>query len=322
MVEAILVSICVPAYKRIDFLQRLLDSIFVQTFRNFEVVVTDDSPDDSVRNLCDQYQNKFLLRYYRNAHTLGTPANWNEAIRKSSGEWVKLMHDDDWFADENSLQYFIETIDKNNSLSFVFSAYQNVSLGNGQSKKIFPEPFRYKMLGRNPATLLSANCIGPPSVVLHKKNDLILYDTRLKWLVDIDFYMRYLSATRAVYIPAVLVNIGISGQQVTKDAFGNRQVEVPENFLLLEKTGTGILKNILVFDAWWRLIRNLRIRNKDDIRQSGYEGPIPSRIIAMIQCQHKISMTLLKIGLISKMCMFICFLFANETRNKQNNTGA
>ncbi|MGZ5190970.1 MAG: glycosyltransferase family 2 protein, partial [Flavisolibacter sp.] len=34
------VSICIPAYKRPDFLIRLLDSIRVQTFKDFEVIVT------------------------------------------------------------------------------------------------------------------------------------------------------------------------------------------------------------------------------------------------------------------------------------------
>src|SRR5882724_7330135 len=246
MAEGIFVSICIPAYKRIDFLQRLLDSIGIQTFRNFEVIVTDDSPDESVKNLCDQYQSKFLLRYYRNRNTLGTPENWNESIHKASGEWIKLMHDDDWFMNQGSLQHFVYIIAQNPSLSFVFSAFMTVDFGTDQSKNVFPGSFELKRISRNPATLLSGNCIGPPSVVLHKKNNSILYDSRMKWLVDIDFYIRYLATTRAYYVPKVLVNIGISENQVTKKAFGNREVEIPEHFLLLEKTGTGILKNILV----------------------------------------------------------------------------
>jgi glycosyltransferase involved in cell wall biosynthesis len=43
-----LISICIPAYKRTEFLQRLLDSIDIQTFKNFEVIVTDDSPGNDV----------------------------------------------------------------------------------------------------------------------------------------------------------------------------------------------------------------------------------------------------------------------------------
>ena len=46
--------------------------------------------------------------YYKNIKVLGTPENWNESIRKAKGAWIKLMHDDDWFANENSLQKFYE----------------------------------------------------------------------------------------------------------------------------------------------------------------------------------------------------------------------
>src|SRR5882724_7428907 len=125
MPDQILISICIPAYKGIEYLQRLLDSIAMQTFRNFELVITDDSPDDTVKELCKQYQNQFPLNYHRNPVPLGTPANWNEAISKAVGEWIKLMHDDDWFYDKNSLAYFADAISNNPSSSFVFSAYMN-----------------------------------------------------------------------------------------------------------------------------------------------------------------------------------------------------
>ena len=42
------VSICVPAYKNPVGVERLLESVKVQSFTDYEVVVTDDSPDGSV----------------------------------------------------------------------------------------------------------------------------------------------------------------------------------------------------------------------------------------------------------------------------------
>ena len=43
-----------------------------------------------------------------------------------------------------------------------------------------------------PEVLLAANRIGPPSVVIFKKDLNVLFDSRMRWLVDIDFYIRYL----------------------------------------------------------------------------------------------------------------------------------
>src|SRR5882757_943515 len=112
MEEAVFISICIPAYKRVSFLKRLLDSIERQTYRRFEVVVTDDSPDNEVSDLCRTHPLSALIRYFKNEKKLGTPENWNESIRRASGEWIKLMHDDDWFLDPTALTIFVTAVAK------------------------------------------------------------------------------------------------------------------------------------------------------------------------------------------------------------------
>jgi glycosyltransferase involved in cell wall biosynthesis len=304
-----IVSICIPAFKRPDFLKRLLDSICIQRFQDFEVIVTDDSPDQSVKKICQYYEDKISIFYYQNQPSLGTPENWNEAVRRAKGKWIKIMHDDDWFKDENALYSFVKSVKLHPESSFVFSAYKNISSSNyGKEVFISTTSFRYKMLLKNPATLFSRNIIGPPSCVMYKKEPGIDFDNRLKWLVDIDFYINYLSINKPVYINANLINIGISDSQVTNTTFRNKQIEIPESFLLLEKYGTEILNNLLVFDAWWRLIRNLRIRNVEDIREAGYAGNIPKKILMIIRIQSKISVKYLSSPFISKSAMFIAFL--------------
>jgi glycosyltransferase involved in cell wall biosynthesis len=59
------ISICIPAYKQADKLEKLLHSIENQTYRDFEVIVTDDSPNDEVRDLCLMGFN-FPVFYYKN----------------------------------------------------------------------------------------------------------------------------------------------------------------------------------------------------------------------------------------------------------------
>ena len=55
------ISICIPAYKRVNYLKRLLESVAIQTFNDYEVIITDDSDDNSVRELADQYSGKLNL---------------------------------------------------------------------------------------------------------------------------------------------------------------------------------------------------------------------------------------------------------------------
>ena len=88
------ISICIPAYKRVGYLKRLLDSITIQSYKSFEIIVSDDSDDESVYQLLQTFAGKLDIQYFKNHPPLGTPANWNFAISKARGEWIKLIHDD------------------------------------------------------------------------------------------------------------------------------------------------------------------------------------------------------------------------------------
>lgn len=307
MSGSVLISICIPAYKRVDFLKRLLDSIEIQTFKSFEVIVTDDSPDENVQLLCAGFKQKIPLYYQRNPSPLGTPENWNEAIRLSKGGWIKLMHDDDWFADEFSLQFFADSITAHPGHHFFFSAYRNL-YEDGRTEKVFASGFGLRALQSNPVTLFGKNIIGPPSVTLTRNDKEFYYDKVVKWVVDIDFYIMYLQKVRPVYLNKVLINVGLGSHQVTRDCARQRPIEIPENFYLLNKVGLFHLKNILVYDAWWRLMRNLEITSERDIRDSGYQGAIPFLITSMIRWQQHFPAMILKIGFFSKAIMCLHYL--------------
>ncbi len=219
MPSPILISICIPAYKRTEFLKRLLDSITGQIFRDFEVIVTDDSPDMTVKALCETYKGQLQLRYFRNAQALGSPENWNEAIRRSEGQWIKIMHDDDWFVnDEYSLGHFAAAIDRptlegewrNACHVLFFQPISNVFLGRrplpGGVQPIAACPVQG--LSKKQYCPFASNIVGPPSVVLYKKEKDILFAPPGEWVVDIEFYIRYLRGRRPVYIDKVLVNVG------------------------------------------------------------------------------------------------------------------
>lgn len=298
------ISICIPAYKNIEFLRRLLDSISGQTYRNYEVILTDDSPDDKLELFVKEYKTFPAMHYSRNLTSLGTPENWNEAVRRANGEWIKLMHDDDWFSDPEALEQFAAATQKKSD--FIFSAYRNVYV-NADKKELIRLPFQYlNRLRRTPLNLLARNVIGPPSVTLYRKTALT-YDPRMKWKVDIDYYIHYLKDHSFHYIDKPLINVGIGSEQVTQSSFLVPGVEIPENFLLLKKLGVSQLRNPLVYDSWWRLFRNLNITSVDQIRAAGYYGTIPAGITGMLQFQKKLPPGLLNRGVMSKILMLLSY---------------
>ena len=128
------------------------------------------------------------------------------------------------------------------------------------------------------------------------------------WVVDIEFYIRYLLENRQyAVIEEPLVNIGISSSQITASVFRNPDVEIPEKIRFMKKMKKGVLKNIFVYDYFWRLIRNLSIRNETMIAQY-YSGEVPNVLKKIIQHQKLLPCSVLKTGFISKPVMFVSYL--------------
>ena len=92
------------------------------------------------------------------------------------------------------------------------------------------------------------------------------------------------------------------------------KIEIPEGFILLDKYGTTPLKNIIVFDAWWRIIRKCQIRSENDLTQFG-NTHWPSTILEIISFQSKFSSATLKNGFISKILMTVSYI-KNITQGK------
>jgi glycosyltransferase involved in cell wall biosynthesis len=303
-----IISICIPAYKRIDYLKRLLGSIEIQKFKDFEVIISDDSNDHSVEELLKDFNGKFEIKYFKNEKALGTPANWNLAISKATGEWIKLIHDDDWFTNEHSLEKFTLATNNNNN-KFIFSAYCNkTEITNNSEMMFFNEILKNNIL-KNPLLLLAKNIIGPPSVTLFHNSIKEKYDEDLKWRVDIEYYIRNISkGIEFSYINEPLINVGVSESQVTNYCLNVPSVEIPEMYILLSKYGTSPLKNIKVYDAYWRILRNTNTNSKSKLESFG-QTDWPAVILSMVELQSKFNLSTLRNGVISKTLMGISYIY-------------
>lgn len=300
------ISICIPAYKNVDYLQRLLKSIAIQNYRDYEVIITDDNPTDEIKALLNKFP-ELTISYFKNQPTQGMPGNWNAAIKKAKGKWIKMMHDDDWFASSASLQKFADKALKTPK-KFIFSASNNISSISDKEINEFLTTNKRDMLDEDPLNLFYSNVIGHPSTVMHKKDDTILYDTQFKWVVDIDFYIRYLlKYVGYEYIPEMLINIGVGEHQLSNKYYKNPKVEIPEYFRMLNKYPVKLSDNKYVFHAFWLLVRKFKLRNSDEIKSAGYTGFIPDEIAVIIKCQKNIPRIILKQTPFSNYFMEKCY---------------
>lgn len=90
------VSVLIPAYHtREAFLREALESILAQSFKDFELLVLNDSPDDThLQEVVDSYQDS-RIRYYVNERNLGITPSRNRLLDLARGEYIAIMDHDD-----------------------------------------------------------------------------------------------------------------------------------------------------------------------------------------------------------------------------------
>jgi len=271
------ISICIPAYKQPENLKRLLESIEIQTFRDFEVIITDDSPNDCLNNVIAANWS-FTISHFRNEKSLGSPRNWNSAIGRSSGSWIKLMHHDDWFEYSYSLQRFIDATIAHQNKKFFFCKTWIFNTCTNEKFLYQPVLFRYEAVENCPANLFHANVIGAPTTTFIHRDIKELYDENLIWLVDIEYYYRLICKYGIVKIEEPLISTAEEQvHQLTTKLKDNKEVELKEFFYCYEKL-TPIFNrtNHLIFrERILFLLQHYNVQRISEIRNSGFNGNIP-----------------------------------------------
>lgn len=203
-----MISICIPTYemhgKARELLIRSFNMLQKQTYKNFEVIISDNSEDDVVKNLCENPEYKPLNIKYSKNPKKGLSVNTNESMRKATGDFIKILYMDDYLANENSL----ENIVKNFQGKWLITgcAHDN---GNG-------EGINHHYPTYNEKIYLGKNTIGPPSVLTIKNEDLIFFDEKLSWALDCDYYKRlYDKQGPPTILNEINVIIGVGKHQTT-----------------------------------------------------------------------------------------------------------
>jgi glycosyltransferase involved in cell wall biosynthesis len=231
-----LVSICIPTYKQTEYLKKCLESILVQDFKDYELIISDDTPDDTIELFLKATLKDISYLYFRNSPSLGTPDNWNFAISKATGKYVKIMHHDDFFTQPDSLKLMVHEIEKRQA-SFLF-CQTDVWYSKTNTHRIHSiSNKQLSLLRTKPEFLFFKNMIGAPSATLCINNKAFSYDKNFKWLVDIDFYMQYLFSTqKVIHLNKPLISTAHDTVgQVTASVIDDNNLQIKEHVLLFNK---------------------------------------------------------------------------------------
>ena len=134
-------SIGLPVFNGEKYLRQALDSILVQTYKDFEIIISDNASTDKTEQICLEYLKKDdRIIYYRNKKNLGFPANYNQTFWLSRGEYFKWAAHDDVLAPEY-LEKCIYVLDNDQTIVLCHSRVRQidkngVSVGNYDDKTL------------------------------------------------------------------------------------------------------------------------------------------------------------------------------------------
>jgi glycosyltransferase involved in cell wall biosynthesis len=260
-----LVAICIPYYQKIKFLKRLAESILIQTYSDYVVIITDDSDDQNAEEYIKSLDNRFV--YIHNDRRLGPTANCNRAMLESqryAPEYIKVMHNDDYFTDKTSLMKMVTELDSHPDLMFTFSRTK-INVNDGEKTYVEERTQeQIQLIHEDKYNLMRGNVIGAPSVLL-VRNCGIYMDENLMWLVDVEWYiklMEYNDQFSILYEP--LISVGVDGDRVTDYCRRHPEVISREHIYIYVKHFQ--LQDNSIYDA----IISRCVREYDGVKSYGF----------------------------------------------------
>lgn len=134
-----LISIIVPVYNVKNYLEKCLQSICGQTYKNLEIILIDDGSSDGSGELCDLFaQRDGRIRVFHQANA-GQSAARNRGLAVAQGEFLGFVDSDDWI--ESDMYEFLYRLLKENGADISICSHYRDKGGNSVSKYASGERF-------------------------------------------------------------------------------------------------------------------------------------------------------------------------------------
>jgi len=116
------VTIALPVYEGEEYLKQAIDSLLNQTYRDYELVISDDASTDGTNEICEYYQRiNSNVVYFRNSFNLGAQDNLLKILRNTNSEYFVWASQDDYW-DKDFLSLLVKKLEIDKGLSLAFSA--------------------------------------------------------------------------------------------------------------------------------------------------------------------------------------------------------
>lgn len=201
---------CLLVYNHAHLLEKVIESILIQSYSEFNLIISDDCSTDESYNIAKRFESidtrVITLITPRN---LGMAGNANFAIRQADSEFIALLHHDD-LLDEDTFKEWIECIDLNENVAFVANDYRTDL--KVSSNDYLNDKLTYINSGKNLLKNILLKQWGSPirgTAIIRKKffDQIGGMNEKFGLLADVDLWMRLSSKWDVGYINKPLITV-------------------------------------------------------------------------------------------------------------------
>jgi len=209
------ISVVIPTFNRLIYLERAIKSVLNQTISVNEIIIVDDGSDDGTSEFI--YSNYPNLKYIFQSNS-GVSAARNTGIKAASSNWIAFLDSDDaWVT--NKIQKQITELELNPEMNFCHS--NEIWIRNGREIK---QKNTHKKFGGFIFDKCLDKCRISPSTVICRKSLLIKlngFDEDLAICEDYDLWLRITSNNPVIYIEKpLIIKYGGHQDQLSRNSEG------------------------------------------------------------------------------------------------------
>ena len=258
------ISIGLPVYNGAKTIEKCINSLLLQTFQDFELIISDNASDDETGKICKEFSLKdSRIKYIRQKNNNGGGPNFEFVLSKSSGKYFMWIGHDDWISSK-----FLEV-----NLSFLESNLNFVSSTS---------PNCYDGEENNPNNHVDFNLKGVPKVRLAKflqnawishgifyslmRTEIIkeakdlsnIYYIAADWSVGF-FLLSKGEVNRSKEGLLVLGKFGISSEGNPWETLRLKSIEIFIPLYMFSKIALGLMKNLKYYEWLYVFVKLLKV---------------------------------------------------------------
>jgi glycosyltransferase involved in cell wall biosynthesis len=215
------VSVCIPTYNYAEYIGQAIDSVLMQDYSDYELIIVDDCSSDTTCDVVGEYISKGdqRIKLIVNEVNLGLVGNWNYCLELARGEYIKFLFADDYFIEPDALRSMTALLDADPATALVSTTRTVVDADSRPQKLLthFDDDCSASGTSVIQECLCSmVNLIGEPSAVMFRKSQATRgFNPAYKQLVDLEMWFHLLEQGNYAYVSRSLCSFRIHDKQQT-----------------------------------------------------------------------------------------------------------